>query len=94
MQLLPREELSEFFSGYKRTIVDEKAEDKMSQHGGMRPVTLEAFRKLATFCFQSGYEASQYLTYTLFIILRWNLMSLSISVARLIYNHITLIGHL
>ena len=87
--LLPRDELSEFLSGYKRTIADEKAEGKMSQHKGKRPVTLEAFCKLATFSFQRGYEASQYLTSTLFIILCWNLVSRSISVARLMYNHNT-----
>ena len=57
--LLPRDDLSQFPSGYKRTITDEKAEGNMSQHQGERPVTLETFQKLATFSFQSGYEASQ-----------------------------------
>ena len=90
--ILPRDELSEFLSGYKRTIADLKAEGNMSQHEGKRPVTLEEFRKLATFSFQSGYDVSQYLTNTLFILLCWNLMSRSISVARLMYNHITWIG--
>ena len=90
--VLPRDELSEFLSGYKKTIADERAEGNMSQHEGKRPVTLETFRKLATFSFRCGYEASQNLINTLFIILCWNLMSRSISVARLLYNHITWIG--
>ena len=56
-------------------------------------VTLEAFQELATFSFQSGYEASQYSTNTLFITLCWNRKSRSISVAPLIHNHITWIGN-
>ena len=41
--LLPRDKLSEFLSGYKRTINNQKAGDSMSQHEGKRPVTLKAF---------------------------------------------------
>ena len=68
----------------KKTIADEKAEGNVSQHEGKRVVTLEATRKVATFSF--SYEASQYLTNTLFIILCRNLMSQLISVAPLLYS--------
>ena len=50
----------------------------MSQHERKRLVTLESFRKLAMFSFQSEYEESQYLTNTLFIIFGWNLICITI----------------
>ena len=49
---------------------NKKAESNMSLHDEKRPVTLEAFRSLVAFSFQSGYEALQYLanTYSLYYV--------------------------
>jgi hypothetical protein len=90
--LFPSDAVTSFMAGYKRTIADEKQEGNMNMFEGKRPVYLETFRKLVMYTFAPGYDMSQYLIHTLFMLLCWNLMTRSINVGRMKYNHISWSG--
>ena len=85
--LLPRDELSEFLSGYKRTFANEKAEGNMSQHEGKRPIG--SIPKASYIFLSEWVRGIAIFNQYVIIILCWNLINLSLSVARLIYNHNT-----
>ena len=88
----PKDEVSEFCSGYKRTIAKEKEDGRLPQREGKRACSMDTYKQLLRCSIEHGYETAAYMTNTLFLLLCWNLMSRSISVGRLCYDHITWVG--
>lgn len=87
--LFPDAEISKFMKGYSRVLGNEKQSGKRSAQEGKRAITFDTYDQLVRRTLDPGYEASQYDTNPLFLVLAWNLMSRSINIGNLLYDHIT-----
>jgi hypothetical protein len=81
--------LSEFMSGYKRLVASAKQSGEMPMQEGKQPFTFESYRMLSNIALKQEIEIGTLLFAQLYLVLCWNLMARSCSVASLMYQHIT-----
>ena len=73
--------IDEFIAGYKRIIAEKKESGVVSMHEGKRPLLVQGYRMLASKAFTSSKLYAH-----LYLLMQWNTMSRSVSVASLMYH--------
>ena len=80
---------SDFFGGYKRLIAGEKQDGTRKMREGKVPLSFSVYRFLAKLALSSDHDFSGAAFAHVFLVLCWNLIARCVSVASLMYNHIT-----
>jgi hypothetical protein len=82
------DEISSFIKGYKRQVAELKQNGEMSITEGKIPLPFSGYQFLATRAVFAISDFQLNMFAWLFMLLSWNLMARSISVATIMYNHI------
>jgi len=80
---------SEFFGGYKRLIAEEKQDGTRKIREGKVPLTFIVYRYIAKIALQYDRDFYCSIFAHLFLLLCWNLIARCVSVASLMYSHIS-----
>ena len=80
---------SEFFGGYKRLIAEEKQNGLRKIREGKVPLTFPVYRYIAQLALQYDRDFNCAVFAHTFLLLCWNLIARCVSVASLMYNHIS-----
>ena len=81
-------ELTRFIGGYKRKIADLKTCGEMSMGEGKSPIPFSAYRLLAKKALAASEDVQQGIFSHTYLLLCWNLMARSNSVAKICLQHI------
>ena len=79
-------DLSQFMSGMKRTVADEKAKSGTSLNEGKRPMTFEVYEEMCKILFEG--DDDEYLFAHAFLTMEWNLMARSDNCVNMNISHI------
>ena len=82
------DELNRFMSGYKRKIAELKEKGEMSMGEGKAPIPFSAYRILAKKALEAIHDIQQGMFSHTYLLLCWNLMARSHSVAKICLQHI------
>ena len=80
---------SEFFGGYKRLIAEEKQDGTRKVREGKVPLTFSVYRFIAKLALQYDRDFYCSVFANVVLVLCWNLVARCVSVASLMYNHIS-----
>ena len=80
---------SEFFGGYKRLIAEEKQEGTRKIREGKAPLSFTVYRYIAKLALQYDFDFNCSTFAHFFLLLCWNLIARCVSVASLMFNHIS-----
>jgi len=80
---------SEFFGGYKRLIAEEKQDGTRKLREGKVPLNFTVYRYIAKLAIQYDRDINCSIFAHLFLLLCWNLIARCVSVASLLYSHIS-----
>ena len=84
--------ISDFCAGFKRKVGQLKQTGEMSVLEGKQPITFDGYIFLAQCAIESKNDFGSNNFAHIFLLLCWNLMARSISVGKIMYNHISWSG--